>query len=48
MVDASASLSLARQGAAVFGSVAVLAAAWLGQHNIVRSYWDAWIFWVAA
>jgi hypothetical protein len=46
MVDAPASLSLARQGAAAAGSAAVLAALWLGRHNIVRSYWDAWIFWV--
>jgi hypothetical protein len=46
MVDAPASLNLARQGAAVAGSAAVLAALWLGRHNIVRSYWDAWIFWV--
>jgi hypothetical protein len=46
MVDAPASLSLARQGAAAAGSVAVLGALWLGRHNIVRSYWDAWIFWV--
>ena len=46
MVDAPASLTLARQGAAVFGSAAVFAALWLGRHNIVRSYWDAWIFWV--
>ena len=46
MVDPPASLSLARQEAAAAGSAAVLAALWLGRHNIVRSYWDAWIFWL--
>jgi hypothetical protein len=46
MVDPPASLSLARQGAAAAGSAAVLAGLWLGAHNVARSYWDAWIFWV--
>jgi hypothetical protein len=46
MPDDRPSLSLARPAAAAAGSAAVLAAFWLGRHNLAHTRWEAWIFWL--